>query len=563
MNNPRQYRFGTPTTVYHSSTSCTLWPGFKIQRDAVWGNILFNKNDMHSAIRKVPLQRIKLCGHRLLRPEYVFFLVFIVCATLIAISIPVGGGFDEPTHVARVDQLSRGEILPQEIGPQPAMNTRPPHNSTLYGGSIDSGLVQVTVNNMQQFQLGKEKYPFPSWEAPSAQGHRRWSGVTTEFAFSNTAINSPVAYAPQIIGSRIAKLFSTNITINVLAMRLAGILFFALSLFFCIRVIPVGKWVLTTVSLIPGVLCTNSTVTADLMTYVVPTAFLTSLLVALHSSKAISTCNWIFLGITTISLGLVKISVLPMLALLVLIPLIKPQCRSRKDLSILVSFAVVSIIIFLLWYAQINHVNTGAMWSSGADPDLQKAFILQHPGSFAKALFHQFFSQNYFLIGYLGVLNAHGTIGFSSWFTIVALMCAMVLKDTREQPGRILVKHYRLIAAGFFTASLLIFLLTEIALYLQFSAVGSPIITGVQSRYFLPIVNLFVIPLLLMFGHNSVNSEDTQPLESDSVDYKKSLIAIPQRGTIFMVAIQLFSAAVLIIELFYSVYGLRPIVNNI
>lgn len=53
-------------------------------------------------------------GSSLLLSVAVALLVLLVGSTF-ALLVPAGAGFDEPMHVARVEQLVHGRVLPQEV----------------------------------------------------------------------------------------------------------------------------------------------------------------------------------------------------------------------------------------------------------------------------------------------------------------------------------------------------------------------------------------------------------------------------------------------------------------
>ena len=49
------------------------------------------------------------------KPHLVFLALYLVVATLTALLIPAGAGLDEPNHLARIDQITRGSLLPHTV----------------------------------------------------------------------------------------------------------------------------------------------------------------------------------------------------------------------------------------------------------------------------------------------------------------------------------------------------------------------------------------------------------------------------------------------------------------
>lgn len=439
-----------------------------------------------------------------LRPEWVFLVLFLITSIFTAISIPVGAGYDEPSHIARSIQLSQGQLLPNSIS-EP--NT--PELQKLYGGPIDTALSQTMQENMQRFHTTQDRYTFPVWSDPETGGNTTFSGQTSNFTFSNTVVYSPITYFPQILAVWVGTLVTNNITIFILIIRLFGILFLAGTIFCCIYYIPIGKWFLTTIALLPGCIAVNACVSADITTFAVTTAFITSLLCALYSKQAyISKLNWAALSISGISLGLVKITYLPLLCLIFLL-VIKRSDQRRQTIVKAGLIFTIGTILFLIWYLLVHHVNTGFMYGRATDSNAQIAFILQHPTEYAGMLITEFFKHNYFMFGYSGLISyRQTTMPSSGWVTAIALICATLASIAQESRAQETLRQYRKhIFASFYATSIIIFLLIETADYLQFTEVGAPAIDGVQERYFLPLLMLILLPLLLTVSNINTKSK--------------------------------------------------------
>ena len=447
---------------------------------------------------------------RVFRPEWVFLMLFLITSIFTAISIPVGAGLDEPSHIARSIQLSQGQILPNSIS---SPNT--PELQTLYGGPIDTALSQTMQNNMQRFHAAQDRYPFPVWSDPATGEKTTFSGQTSDFTFSNTVVYSPITYFPQILAVWIGTLVTNNVTVFILIMRLFGILFLAITLFYCIHYIPIGKWLLTTISLLPGCIAVNACVSADITTFAVTTIFITSLMCAMCSEQPyITKLNWAALTISGISLGLVKITYLPLLCLIFLLVLKRNDQQRRTTVKAGLIFAV-GTLLFSIWYLLVHHVNTGFMYGRATDTGAQIAFILQHPVEYAGMLITEFFKHNYFMFGYSGLIShRQTTMPTSGWITAMALICAALASITQESKALEALRQYRKhIFASFYAISLIIFLLIETADYLQFTEVGAPAIDGVQERYFLPLLMLILLPSLLIVNNTKLQSgpDSTNP----------------------------------------------------
>ena len=157
-----------------------------------------------------------------------------------------------------------------------------------------------------------------------------------------------------------------------------GLLTAAGILFFCIRYIPIGKWVLASVSLMPTMVIFDATVTADTVTYAMCMSFITVVFKCMCENRALRRSQWILLLLVSISLALIKLSYVPLIILLVLIPIANQYVRSKKALFSLLGIMLCTGILFIGWYLVVSSINTGAMFDVGASPILQKQYVFSH-----------------------------------------------------------------------------------------------------------------------------------------------------------------------------------------
>lgn len=450
------------------------------------------------------------------KPEWVFLIITLLVGSCFAILVPAGGGADEPNHIARVESLARGNIIADRI-PSRMGYTSPLDeekvDALLYGGTVDSALMDVAWSNMYSFHGsknggGQPVYNFPTWTTPEIISDAIVGESEQVEAFSNTAVNSPVVYIPYIIGYYIGKVFTNNAYAIILIMRMIGLLCYSIIIFMCIRFIPIGKWVIATVSLIPAVYVFLSCVTADTMTFAMCIAFISIVLHCSAVNRELTRKEWILLSSVTVGMALVKLSYLPMLMLLALIPLVNTSMRKRSMMFRGIALTGISCIVFLCWYLTISHINTGAMFDVGASPTLQKEVIFNDPLQFIKLLFKQFSEQNYFSLGVFGTLDLHTHNGYSGWCGILAVCISLLIQDKREKRIVVSVKSRIAAIALFLLTFIVVFVLVETALYLQFSAVGATGIAGVQTRYFLPVLPMLLIPLIFGRPYSTPQRED-------------------------------------------------------
>lgn len=491
----------------------------------------------------------------LTRPEWCYLIIALLMGSFFAVMIPAGGGADEPSHILRAQTVAEGSFKVYQVDRNAGVHESQKHDandSVLYGGTVDSALYNTAVHNMINFQVAKDKggqrgYSFPTWRTPDLETHGIFGQKQQRVAFSNTAVNSPFAYLPAIIGFWTARAFTNNAYAIILGMRLAGVLTLALIVFFCIKAIPLGKWVLATVSLIPATIVILSSVTADTMTYAMCVAYITVVLRCSVKADRLSRQDWAWLTVTTVCLAFIKLTYLPLGLLLVLIPIFNNCVRKKQDLVKIALIGFSTIFLFLLWYLSISHINTGAMFGTQASPLLQKQFIAEHPSRFFVGLIKQFASQNFFNVGGFGPLDAHGHWPYTGWVTILAFCLAVALVDFREYGVGVLHAHATVFVGIVLLTLISVFVLVETALYLQFTSVGANFIGGVQARYFLPILPLLLISVITITSRGAVLERDDRSL----IRQKNTFVTFP---TISMLSVQWLSVIFMLFVAYSTFY---------
>lgn len=430
----------------------------------------------------------------------VVFMAILILGSCFALFLPIGAGLDEPMHIARVEQLAEGYFLPQEIEcdglnttlVSPASNEYP-----IYGGETDSALFELLVRGNRAFygNRGRSGYLFPTWDDPDLQINSEMGEDTTKWLFPNTSINSIASYLPQTIAYAFISTFISNPVIVVLFVRLAGVVSFAAATMACMRILPFGRIVVAFVALLPVSLSTMSVVTADTMTFVFVSLFISCIIKLLYSDEP-SCVIWITLGVSLAGVCLAKITYVPFGLLLLALPLAKSCYRSRQNIVKIGIIGGGSLILFILWYLQIHDVNTGIMWSSEINPDVQKAIVLDQPVIFIKAAAKTLFNTDLLT---LSPSIPYGSIINSSWMTVIPLTVVMLSLSKEMAIVANLGKRPRAVFAVFLFALIaLVISLIYLALYLQFTPPGAGEVSGIQTRYFSPIQIPGYIALILL-----------------------------------------------------------------
>lgn len=434
---------------------------------------------------KAPARGTRLCPLGL-----VVALASLVIGCVYALAVPPGAGLDEPMHVARAAQVAQGELLPQEVSADDldaTLVTAASRDFAVYGGQTDRALYELLARgNLSYYQSGDDRaaYALPAWEDERVRVDDEMGGGVVTWAFPNTSVNSPLSYAPHALAYAVATALTSSPWAVVLAMRLAGVLTYALAAYACIALLPVGRWVFAFVALLPTSLAVNSMVTADLMTFASLSLYFCCLLRMLWAGRA-GRAEWAVLWASTAALCLAKVTYAPFGLLLLLLPALAPRFRTGRALLATLLVGLSSLALFALWYAQVGGVNTGVIWSADIDPAAQSAHVAADPLGFLSLALVSLARTDLLVSSAGGPFD--GVVG-GTWLTVVPLAVTLVWQAL-DLAGRLPRRRVALgVAAASVAVCLLVALLVQLALYLQFNPPGLDKIQGVQARYFLPLV---------------------------------------------------------------------------
>ena len=431
-------------------------------------------------------------------PELLFFVLYLVIGLSACLIMPLGAGNDEPNHIARVQQIASGVMLPQRVDAKEVAADYcdiQDSQEVLYGGQVDEALVVMPVMNMRKLHTTHEAFTPEELFTPGSQETWGLDKGKLTIAFPNTSVYSPVCYAPHIIGYWIGAGLFHNAWWAIVCMRCFAAVVLAAGIAICIRIIPYGKWSFAMLALLPVSLVTNCCVTADTMTFLCSLAFVAVVVRIVFGPRA-KPGLWIALIVLGLLLGLLKMPYV-LLVLLALLVLLRPDCRGDwRVVSVVIATLLCSFAVFGLWYSAVQNVNTASIFSEKVVPAAQMNYVIGHPLEFGNMLLQLFVSTDFFQVWYPEAFLER-TFSVPA-IVVVAFLFALAadLAMLRKNPAG------RTPALVCSIACILVFVLVfcgvAMALYLQFSAVGAAEISGVQSRYFIPVLPLVLLAILFL-----------------------------------------------------------------
>ena len=410
------------------------------------------------------------------------FLVFAVMVGLTFLIItPPFKAPDESAHFYRAYSVATFNITSQKQGEE-------------YGTNIPKSIQQMTKDlessENPQSNMSQYKHSIKYW------GTRPLNDTVGSFkVFNNSSIYSPVPYIPQAIGINIGRLLHLSPLLVFYSGRLVNLFVWILLIYFSIKFIPFGKWVIFCIALIPISIFQVSSMSADAATYGLIVFFISLFMYLRSNPVRISQSTKVLFLTLPLLLSLLKFGYFTFAFFLIFIP--DRYFESKRDKWIKVCLiTVISTVLTLIWYFVVKDINI--LYSSPAqdllvDPVRQRGYIFTYPLQFVKTILFTLFihpvSNNILTssIGELGWLNIKIPL-----FLIVGNFVTIFLSLISIKP----LKSFKLSKPlVLYTAGLIVFLILFlcIALYITYSPVGSVDIAGIQGRYFIPIFALFII----------------------------------------------------------------------
>ncbi len=401
----------------------------------------------------------------------VFLLISLsVFGSLALLWLPLGGGYDEETHFIRAWQMSTLDLLPNKVG-----ESQIPYPSVYWELSYRRQVLVKTVS--PDFW---EKYGDVSIDSGGYI-----YGVRTR------SVYSPLLLLPQAIVLRYAGRALKLPALPVFYLtRLAGLLFYGFLVWEAVRLIPYGKWTIALLALSPTALLQAVTVSADAISNGIAFFFIATVL-AISTEQEIGQKEWLKITFVSFLLFAAKIN----LVFLILLPLlIIPPNRFSSKKAYMLLFGIISLFFFLevVGWSIIAYPRLGTA-PAGTNPSAQIKFIFSHPVFFLKTIKIDVFSHFF-----IRLKNWLAIYGYDYWpvpnFTYAFYGGALFLSLFAYEPREISPKrHQRIILLLLFVFG---YVTTLALMYLSFTPVGSPIINGVQGRYFIVVMPLLFLALV-------------------------------------------------------------------
>ena len=404
-----------------------------------------------------------------IRPEWVFLIIAAVAGLFVAFLNPPFQSPDEEAHFFRAYQLSNGTLIAEKSQNQ-----------------IGGCLPQCILDAWRPF-LNIKKIEWATVHQLLKEPFVKTPG--TFFDFKHTALYSPVAYGPALVGMWCGRAIGFSALGQLYASRITTLLGWLVVVFFAIRTIPIFKWVMVMIALMPMTVYLSASVSADGMTNAM--AMLTTALIlrsTLARESAVEPGEWIAITLACVLLALTK-QIYFLIAFLAFMTPVKRFGGWKMKAMLCLGTIGAATAANLIWMLLVRNTVAVESW---VNPHEQTVFILSHPFRYAAFLFENFFNylSTYLIwfVGTLGCLNVN--LPEWIWPTYITGLVAAAFVD--KGCGRPLKWSERCLIIGICAASILLIMTSQ---YILYSPPAGKILFGVQGRYFIPLA----VPGLLAF----------------------------------------------------------------
>ncbi len=409
-------------------------------------------------------------------PARIFLGFGLVFGFLFLVILPPFQVPDENRHFYRAYQISDGGIIAQK-------------QDGVSGGFLPKSLA-VTFDT-----ISKDVPHNPENKIDPADIRQMFSLPLNrndrEFVdFAGSAVYSPVAYLPQIVGISLGKLFDFSPLVLMYLGRICNLLTSVYLIYLAIKITPVFKWVFLMTAVTPIALQQTASLSADSLTNSVAFLFVAWVLwLAFDETKKLEQKDIIVLALLSLGLTLCKQAYFPLILLYFVIPRRKVG-SIKKYLAIGGGLLVGSLITVMLW--TIAALGVFGLKADGAtvSPGERLRGILTDPLNFSQIVFNEYSRRTpvYLteFVGNLGWLDTRLPLLLQIVYVFTIVFVAVANSTANIQIGWAdKSKILGVVLLGMLAVTTLA--------YISWAPLNQEVSLQLQGRYFIPFAPAFLL----------------------------------------------------------------------
>ena len=426
--------------------------------------------------------------------EKKYLYIALIFGILFVFIVPPFQSPDEDSHFKKAYQVSKGKLYPEV-------------KKNVIGNYFPTEMLNYIKTKTKYIGNRDKKYKYSEMVLDQ---YTKLNYEERKFTSYSTVSVTPIAYlvpATGIIFSKIcAKIFdleSINTAYMLYFARFFSIIFMSFIMYLSIKITPVFKRTFAVFGLIPMVIFLGSVISYDSLLISLTTLALSIILKITSDDKLKKVPNNYIITLILIGVVLLNVKGLYFLLyiLLFLIPVKKVgniKKMTRIALIIILSILAITLVIkipFLL----LPKIKTDVNYASK-----QLNFVIHNPIKYSGILIDNIINQRFFqlssIVGVFGLIDTYNPfviICFTyMWLIMVSISDGVCDKIKINGKFKILLIIY------------ILFIIISVysAMYINWTPainghkIGEADISGVQGRYFLPIL----LPILLLFSNKKI-----------------------------------------------------------
>jgi membrane protein, related to actinobacillus protein (1944168) len=426
--------------------------------------------------------------------EKKYLYIALIFGILFVFIVPPFQSPDEDSHFKKAYQVSKGKLYPEV-------------KKNVIGNYFPTEMLNYIKTKTKYIGNRDKKYKYSEMVLDQ---YTKLNYEERKFTSYSTVSVTPIAYlvpATGIIFSKIcAKIFdleSINTAYMLYFARFFSIIFMSFIMYLSIKITPVFKRTFAVFGLIPMVIFLGSVISYDSLLISLTTLALSIILKITYDDKLKKVPNNYIITLILIGVVLLNVKGLYFLLyiLLFLIPVKKVgniKKMTRIALIIILSILAITLVIkipFLL----LPKIKTDVNYASK-----QLNFVIHNPIKYSGILIDNIINQRFFqlssIVGVFGLIDTYNPfviICFTYiWLIMVSISDGVCDKIKINGKFKILLIIY------------ILFIIISVysAMYINWTPainghkIGEADISGVQGRYFLPIL----LPILLLFSNKKI-----------------------------------------------------------
>lgn len=408
-------------------------------------------------------------GKNIHKAEIYLIVALLVFGIAVCFLLPIGGGYDEETHLMRVWEMSSYAFVPNER----------------LGVDLNFPAVYWDLSYRRQMLIRTVEADF--WEKYGSLAIDANDYIYGDL--STRSVYSPPLLLPQALVMRLlGRSWQLPALTVYYACRLVGLLSYIFLTWLAVRFVPFGKWILAILATTPVAILQAVTISADSISNGIAFLFIGGTL-AVAQRKEIRWKEWAFLAILFFILFWGKLNLVP-LAILPFLVIRPSKFKMRYGYLILLVTTLALLLLEVVGWSLLAYSELRTP-PEGTDPVGQVKFFFTQPLVFIPILAKNVWMNSLsYMRGWIAIY------GFDYWpvpiwtyyLYIASFVTALIAHTNDERPD----SRTRW---GLLIVFAITYLATIVSLYITFNPVGFDLIDGVQGRYFTTVMPLLFLAL--------------------------------------------------------------------